>query len=229
LPALDAAGEPVFSAELQPYGDFLVAGIIGNGGKEMTTIDLGKVREQSRVADTLRRARARGVTPEQALRAIDRLGMDALPGERVRDRSNGDRGMRGRSAQGIRLRRAFDESRATIEDLEDLLDDLRAEREGEDGVPGEGELPVRRAEVEERQGWEGEDRRRRMGRDQPRPFYGQPRPGGEVDWHEYPNHDTVEDSRRGRYAQDSRPRGVVPFGEAYPAAARIKLSSLNGI
>jgi hypothetical protein len=105
---------------------------------------------------------------------------------------------------------------------------------GEDGEPGANEVPTSRSDVEGKQGWGG-DRRRRLGRDEPPPFQGRPRPGGEIDWH-HPDTIDAEDRRQramdrramAHDAQNAANRAAVNTAEtfkAYPSMARIGLGA----
>jgi hypothetical protein len=183
--------------------------------------------------------RARFGTPQAAMKALglDARLLDAGTGsaERERLRLDSDRLNRQRSAfkehetfgvdrggGGMRSRTMRRVRRAVFDDGGELSPDQIALvnrilcGEGEDG-----DLPVEREDVEYRQG--SEDRRRRA-YDQPEYFRGVPRteePTGPR-WHES-GRDWREAEDR-RMAQDVRPRNVVHFTEAYPAAARIRLT-----
>jgi hypothetical protein len=200
--------------------------------------------EEEEMNERLREAlRAKFGTPEAACRALgldagllqarDQAGTGGAERERLRrdlDRENkqqrtfvdmtipGDRGMRSRSARRIR-RAIYDSGEELSEEEIGRINRILCGEEALDGSPGEGELPVSERDTEYRQG--GEDRRRRLGRDEPEPFYGRPRPGGKVDWDRGRDWREAEDRR---YAQDARPRNVVHFLDAYPSAGRIRLT-----
>jgi hypothetical protein len=176
------------------------------------------------------------------LQARDQAGTGSAERERLRldsDRLNRqrsafkehetfgvDRGggaMQSRSARRIH-RAVYDDGSELGPEEIGRINRILCGEETYDGMPGENELPVSERDTEERQG--GEDRRRRLGRDGPEPFYGRPTTRGELDWHSGRDWREAEDRRM---AQDARPRSVVSFHEAFPAAAKIRLGSLNGL
>ena len=117
---------------------------------------------------------------------------------------------------------ALDDLRTAIvqmdpEEHEELLELLQE-------VVADGDLAhwagQERAQTPEEMGLreQGTDRRRRLGRDEPEPFPGRPRPGGRQD-----PLGRAQDRRR-RMAADALPRGVASTATRFPNAARILVS-----